>query len=407
MSQPSPTGLRAALVIAVLALLSIFPPLATDMYLSALGDLAEAFDATDAAAEMSLSVFFLGLCLGQVIVGPLADAIGRRLPLLAGTALFTATSVGLLLVDDIAVFNVLRLLQAIGACAGMAVGRAIVTDLYEGRKVAKVLTVLVALMTLGPILSPFLGSLLLAGFGWRSIFVTLVIVGVAAFGLTMAFIPESLPQEKREPGALRHALGHFATLAARRRFVVPALVTALIQAPMFAFITASSGVFQGGFGLSGTSYGILFGVIASALVVFGQINNQLLNRYDPEQVLGAGLPVFAAAAATLVLVSSSGQLWLLVAVLWVTLGMVGLLSANGMTVAMAGSPEAAGLGSAGIGAVQFGTAFATSSLVALAGSDTATPMAVAMLAAATLACALWAGLRDRAIGRDVLGCERS
>jgi len=393
MSHPSPTGFRAALIMCVLALLSIFPPLATDMYLSAIGHVAEALDTTDAAAELSLSVFFLGLCLGQIIVGPIADAFGRRLPLLAGTLLFTLTSVGLLMVENIIAFNALRFLQAVGACTGMAVGRAIVSDLYQGRKVAKVMTLLVTLMTLGPIVSPFLGSLLLAGFGWQSIFVTLVIVGITALVLTMSIIPETLPRAERKAGAIRHAIGHFASLATRRRFMVPTLVTSLIQAPMFAFITASSGVFQGEFGLTSASYGILFGVIASALVVFGEINNLLLNRFDPEQLLTWGLPVFALAAATLLFVAGSGVFWLLVGALWLTLGMVGLLSANGMSAAMAGSPDAAGLGSAGLGVIQFGIAFATSSLVALAGTETAVPMAAAIFGSAVLAFLLWSGLR--------------
>ncbi len=392
MSNSSPAGLRAALVICVLALLAVFPPLATDMYLAAIGDVAEAMNADDASAELSLSVFFLGLCLGQICVGPLVDAFGRKLPLLGGALLFTLTSAGLLMVDDIVVFNGLRFLQAIGACTGMAVGRAIVTDLYEGRKVAKVMTVLVTLMTLGPIVSPFLGSLLLTAFGWRSIFVTLVIVGLAALLLTMIIIPETLPPEDRKPGAMRQAIRHYATLATRRSFIVPTVVTALVQAPMFAFITASSGIFQGGFGLTSTAYGILFGVVASSLVVFGQINNLLLNRFGPKQLLNGGLPVFAIFAFLLVTVSGSDQLWLVVGVLWFTLGMVGLLTANGMSVAMAGSPEAAGLGSAGIGAIQFGIAFSTSSVVALVGTSTATPVAVAMLVSAVLAFGLWSGL---------------
>lgn len=392
MSTPPPAGLRAALIIIVLALLAIFPPLATDMYLSAIGHVARALETTDAAAEMSLSVFFLGLCVGQLFVGPLADAYGRRLPLLLGTALFTLTSVGLLLVDDIISFNVLRFLQALGACGGMAVGRAVVSDLYQGRKGAKVLTILVTLMTVGPLVSPFLGSLLLAGFGWRAIFVTLVLVGMSALGLTLAFIPETLPPAQRKPGALRNAFGHFARLAVRPRFIVPTLVAAFIQAPMFAFITASSGVFQGAFGMSGTAYGILFGVIASALAVFGQVNNRLLDHFDPEQLLTGGLPLFALAALGLLAVAGSGSLWLLVGLLWLTLGMVGLLTANGMSVAMAGSPEAAGLGSAALGTVQFGIAFAMSSLVALAGTQTPVPMALAMLGSAVLAVGLWNGL---------------
>lgn len=396
-----PTGLRGALVLSVLALLSIFPPLATDMYLSAMGDLARALNASAAATELSLSLFFLGLCLGQLLIGPLIDAFGRKGPLLAGVALYAATSAGLLLVADVVPFNALRFLQAIGACAGMVVGRAIVMDLWSGRQAAKALTVLVMLMTLGPILSPFLGSLLLTAFGWRSIFVAMVLVGVLALGLTVLAIPETLPRARRSPGAIRGALGHFGTLATRPRFLLPTLVAALIQAPMFAFITASSGVFQGGFGLSSQAYGLLFGLIASALVVAGRLNGSLLNRFDPRQIMWAGLPVFLIAALVLLTVSGTDRIWVLVPPLWIALGAVGLLSANAMTLAMEGSPEAAGLGSAGIGAVQFAIAFATSSLVALAGTATALPMAVAIFLCAVLATGLWTLMRRQGMALPV------
>ena len=142
MSQISLSSSRAFAVTATLGLLSLFPPLATDMYLAALGDLATSMDATHTAAELSLSLFFLGLCFGQIMIGPLTDTYGRKGPLLIGTVLFTVTSVVLPLLSDIAWFNALRFIQAIGASAGMVVGRAMVKDLYEGRKAAKVMTVL-------------------------------------------------------------------------------------------------------------------------------------------------------------------------------------------------------------------------------------------------------------------------
>lgn len=395
MTGSPPSGLRAFLLICVLALLSIFPPLATDMYLAAMGDIAGALDASHAAAELSLSVFFLGLCVGQLIFGPLIDAYGRKLPLVGGTVLFTMTSVGLLLTDNVVIFNGLRFLQALGACAGMVVGRAVVMDLYDGRKAARVLTILVMLMTLGPILSPTLGSILLVSFGWQSIFVALVVVGAAALVLVMLVVPETLPADGRKERALTGALRHYGVLACRIRFLLPTMVTALVQAPMFAFITASSGVFQGSFGLSSLAYGLLFGLIASSLVIFGQINSWLLHRYEPAQILSAGLPVLVLSSAVLLIVSGTDTIWFLVAPLWVSLGLVGLLSANVMTIAMEGSPEAAGIGSAGIGAVQFAFAFATSTVVALAGTGSAAPMAAAIFLCALAGSGLWAGFGRR------------
>ncbi|MBU2962228.1 Bcr/CflA family efflux MFS transporter [Citreicella sp. C3M06] len=384
----SPTGMKATMITIVLALLAMFPPLATDMYLSAMEPLAEAMNTSSAGAELSLSLFFLGLCVGQLIVGPMIDVAGRKGPLLIGVAVFTLASIGLLLTDNIVVFNTLRFVQALGACAGMVVGRAVVTDLYEGRRAAQVMTVLVMLMTLGPILAPFLGSLLLTLLGWRSIFVALVLVGLFALVLTQVVIPETLPADKRNKAAIGGTLRRLAGLCRTPAFILPALVTACVQASIFAFITGSSGVFQGAFGLSSQAYGLLFGLIASAMVIFGQINTWLLNRYEPEQIVARGLPLFVLTAALLLGVSGTSVLWVLVVPLWLSLGLVGLLSANVMSIAMAGAAGAAGLGSAGIGALQFGLAFATSTLVALAGTGSAGPMATAILVSAS---AGWGG----------------
>ncbi len=386
----------AAAITATLGLLSLFPPLATDMYLAALGDLAASMGSTRTAAEFSLSIFFLGLCAGQLLLGPLTDTYGRKAPLLVGVALFTGTSIALPLLSEIAWFNALRFVQAIGASAGMVVGRAMVKDLYQGRRAAQVMTVLVMLLTIGPIVSPTLGSLLLESFGWRSIFAAMALISITAFALAAVVLPETLPAASRKPRPFIGSLRAAAMLLSQQRFVVMVLVSGLIQGGMFAFITGSSGVFQGIFGLSALEFGITFAVIAAALILFGRINGVLLNRYSPEQIVTAGLPVFAAAALCLVLVAGTQTLWIFAVPLWVSIGMVGLLSANAMAMTMDLCGEGAGIGSALLGAAQFAIAFSVSSCVALGSMDTALRMSLGLLTPAGLAAALFFGFRSRA-----------
>jgi len=386
---------HAAAITAVLALLAVFPPLATDMYLPAIGEMARHMKASSSAAELSLSVFFLGLCVGQLVMGPLIDGYGRKGPLLAGAVLFTVVSAGLALVDDIRLFNTLRFFQALGACAGMVVGRAVVNDLHEGQRAAKTLTVLVMLMTIGPIIAPTLGSLVLETLGWRAIFGVLVAIGLVALLLSQQIIPETLPREKWAPRPFRDALDTTGMLLRQPAFVLPAVVTGLVQGGMFAFITGSSGVFQGVFGLSSLAYGGAFAGIAAALLVFGQINGKLLDHFVPAQILRAGLPVYALAGLVLVLISGTDNLWLFVVPLWLAIGMVGLLSANAMALAMAEARQGAGTGSALLGVVQFGLAFIVSSCVALGGSHTPLPMSLGILLPATMAALLW-GIGRRA-----------
>ena len=403
MSVSSAPISRPGLITAVLALLSVFPPIATDMYLSSMDDIATALHATDTAAELSLSLFFLGLCVGQLIMGPLIDGYGRKGPLLAGVLLFTLTSLALLVVRDAAIFNTLRFFQAIGACAGMVVGRAVVSDLYDGREAAKVLTLLVMLMTLGPILLPFLGSLMAQALGWEAIFVTMVVVGLLALGLTRVILPETLPRDRRADRPFVTAFARMRVLLTRQAFILPALAAGLIQAAMFAFITGSSGLFQGVFGLSSLAYGLLFALIAAALMIAGKLNTWLLDRYAPTAIVAIALPLFAAAGAALVALSGTSTLWVFVVPLWLAIGLVGLLSANVMAIAMEASPEGAGIGSAVLGGIQFAIAFLTSSAVALGGTDSALPMSLAILVTGLAALGVWTLSQRRSAALPVAG----
>jgi DHA1 family bicyclomycin/chloramphenicol resistance-like MFS transporter len=389
MPHNSLTKKRAFAITATLGLLSLFPPLATDMYLAAFGELAASLKATDTAVKFSLSIFFLGLCLGQLLIGPLTDTYGRKNPLLIGTAVFTITSIALPLINDIAWFNALRFVQAIGASAGMVVGRAVVKDLYEGRQAAQVMTVLVMLLTIGPIVSPTLGSLLLEAFGWRSIFAVMAIVSVVAFGLSVFVLPETLHAADRQHNPFRNGARTAATLLTQRGFVTMALVAGLVQGGMFAFITGSPSVFQGMFGLSAMQFGLMFAAIAVALIVFGRLNGRLLNHFGPEQILKAALPIFVATTITLAALSGTTSLLVFAVPLWISIGLVGLLSANAMSIAMGLTKSGAGMGSALLGAFQFAIAFVVSSCVAIGGTDTALPMSLGLLVPASLATVLF------------------
>lgn len=387
---------RATAIVATLGLLSLFPPLATDMYLAALGDLAISMRASHTAAEFSLSIFFLGLCAGQLLVGMLADAYGRKGPLLVGTALFIATSVALPLIGDIGWFNTIRFVQAVGASAGMVVGRAMVKDLYEGRRAAQVMTVLVMLLTLGPIVSPTLGSLLLEAFDWRAIFVTMALISLGAFVLSLTILPETLPRAGRKAKPFVSGFGSAKILLSQRRFVAMALVGGCVQGGMFAFITGSSSIFQGVFGLSAINFGVMFAVIAAALIVFGQINSILLRYFDPAQILYVGLPLFVITALLLTLLSGTQSLWVFAIPLWVSIGMVGLLSANAMSITMELSDAGAGMGSALLGSCQFAIAFTVSSCVVMGGTGTPLPMALGILIPACSAALLFFAFGNRA-----------
>jgi DHA1 family bicyclomycin/chloramphenicol resistance-like MFS transporter len=184
-------------LILILGALSAFAPFATDMYLSGFPAIARDLHTDVAHVQLSLASFFMGLCVGQLLYGPMTDAWGRRGPLLAGIWLFTVTSLVLVLSTRVEMFVGVRALQAIGGCAGMIVARAVIQDLMAPREAARTLSTMMMVQGLGPVLAPLMGSWLLALAGWKSVFVFLALFGGACLLAVWRALPETLPVERR------------------------------------------------------------------------------------------------------------------------------------------------------------------------------------------------------------------
>ncbi len=383
------TETSPAMLIFVLSSLSIFAPLSTDMYLSAFSDIQSYLNAPDGVLELSLSVFFLGLCLGQLLFGPLGDRYGRKTPLLVGAGLYSLTTFLLLLVMSPAAFIGLRFVQALGACGGMVIGRAVVTDLYRGNEAARTMTLLMMLVTLGPVVSPLVGGFLVSAFGWKSVFILMLLIGLLAMVLTWLFLPETLEKDQRLSAPLAQVFAEYGKLLLVRSFIVPALSSALVLGVLFSFITASSSVFQGVMGMGKVEYGLAFGFVALGLVVASLVNNRLLGRIAAADLVKYGLPFFVLSNIILVLIAGTGMVWQLLIVLWFCVALAGFLTANATAVAMSATRGKSGGGSALLGALQFAIASGCSSLVALFISDSVLPLALGMLIPAVLGALLW------------------
>lgn len=367
-------------LVLLLGALSTFAPFATDMYLSGFPAIAGDLRTDVAHVQLSLSSFFLGLCVGQLLYGPMTDAWGRRRPLLAGIWLFTVTSLLLVLSPRVEMFIGVRALQAVGGCAGMIVARAVIQDLMEPREAARTLSTMMMVQGLGPVLAPLLGGWLLALAGWRNIFVFLALFGAACLVSVWRGLPETLPAERRRPLHLGNTLRTFGQLLRTRGFVLPALTCATAMASVFAYIAGSPFVFMQLHGVSQQHYGWLFAFNGVGMVIAGRINVVLLRRLPPTAVLRVAACVMAAAALSLLLLRDSAALSWLVAPLFVCIGCVPMVAANSVAIAMGMGRFAAGSASSLIGALQFGLAALASSLVGVLDDGTALPMTGVMLA---------------------------
>lgn len=375
---PTPWGL-----VILLGSLTGMGPLAIDMYLGTLPQIAETLSATPAAAQATMATFLAGMAIGQIFYGPASDRVGRRAPLLLGSAIFLAASVGCALAANIEQLMVWRFIQALGACAGGVVARAIIRDRFDHLESARMLSLMMLIMGLAPILAPLLGTALLSLGGWRLNFWFMAAFGVAV-GLAAFFqLKESRSEATAVQAAKENPFQAYFALAHQPRLVGYALAGALNGATLFTYISASPGLIMGTYGISTAAFPIVFGLNAIGIVGSGQLNRMLLRRVGPDPVLARASLVAACIGVVLVLaaVTGIGGGWTVLPLIFLLLCSFGFMQGNTMAGALNVDPTRAGSISAAMGALSFATGALTSSLAALFHDGTARPMALVMLAA--------------------------
>jgi DHA1 family bicyclomycin/chloramphenicol resistance-like MFS transporter len=369
-ATPTPTPGRARTALLLGALIAL-GPLTIDMYLPALPGIVTEFETTSSTVQLTLTGTLIGLALGQLFIGPLADAVGRRKPLLIGTALHVVASLLIVVAPTIAALGVLRVLQGVGGAAGAVVAMAVVRDLFTGRAAATLLSRLMLVMGAAPVLAPTLGGELLRVADWRGVFVALAVYGLVILGVLFFALGETLPPERRRSAAVGPTLRSYGSLFRDRVFVGLILVAGFAMAGMFGYVSGSSFVFQQEFGLDAQQFGLLFGAGAIFLIGATQANAALLRRFEPRQLLLVASVSGTVAAAVLAVLAGTGTGGLVgvLVPLWAVLASVGLALPNAPALALSRHGERAGTAAALLGAVQFGVGALTSPVVGLLGND--------------------------------------
>ncbi len=358
-------------MILVLGALVALGPLTIDMYLPALPALTADLATTSSTAQLTLTGTLVGLALGQLVIGPLSDALGRRRPLLAGAALHVAASLAITVAPNVAVLGVLRVLQGVGAAAGAVIALAIIRDLYTGRAAATMFSRLMLVMGVAPVLAPTVGGELLRITSWRGLFVALAVYGVLVLVATAWALRESLAPEHRQPAGVGATLRTYGRLLHDRTFVGLVLVAGLTMAGLFGYVAGSSFVFQQQFGLDQQQFGLAFGAGAIFLIAATQLNAYLLRTFEPGTLLLAALVGGAVAGLVLVAAAATGVGGLagVLVPMFGVLFAVGLALPNAPALALASHGDAAGTAAALLGAVQFGVGALVSPLVGILGND--------------------------------------
>ncbi|WUR62939.1 multidrug effflux MFS transporter [Micromonospora chokoriensis] len=367
---------RVQLVLVLGALIAI-GPLTIDMYLPALPAITAGLQTTETAVQLTLTGTLVGLALGQLLIGPLSDVVGRRIPLLAGLAAHIVASVLCVFAPNIEVLGTLRVLQGLGVAAATVVATAVVRDLFSGASFARIFSRLMLVMGLAPILAPTLGSGLLRWTEWRGVFAALAVLGALLIVVAALQLQETLPVARRRHGGVAATLRDYRGLFNDRAFVGLVLVAGLAMAALFAYVSGSSFVLQREYGLDEQEFGVAFGAGAVGLIAATQFNVRLLRRYTPQQILVSALIAGTAAGLLLVLFAATGfgGLGTLLAALWLVLAAAGLALPNAPALAMSRHSEAAGTAAALLGAVQFGIGALSAPLAGLFGTGSV-PMAI-------------------------------
>jgi DHA1 family bicyclomycin/chloramphenicol resistance-like MFS transporter len=374
--HPVPQPGRRRLIL-ILGALSAFAPLSIDMYLPALPAMARGLHASTSAAQLSLTACLLGLAAGQLLAGPVSDARGRRAPLLAGIAAYTATSALCIVAPDIWVLLGLRLLQGLAGAAGIVISRAVVRDLFSGDEMARIYAYLLLVNGAAPIAAPVIGAQLLRLTDWRGVFAVLALVGLALLIITARWLPESWPAARRREGGLAAVVRDARSLLADLSFGRFALATGLAFGAMFAYISGSSFVLQARFGISPQLFSVIFAINGTGIVIAAQVSRRLVGKISQRALFAAGLTGSATGGA-LVLISAltAAGLPLLLPALFVVVASIGFVLPNGTALALASHSERAGSASGLIGAAQFAIGAAAAPLVGVAGPRTILPMGI-------------------------------
>jgi DHA1 family bicyclomycin/chloramphenicol resistance-like MFS transporter len=365
----------------LLGFLTAVGPVSTDMYLPSFPAIEADFGTAPGTAQITLATWFLGLAVGQMTQGTLADRFGRRMPLLIGTAVYTVASAGCALSTDLWQLSVWRAIAAFGGSASMVIPRAVVRDLADGHAAARLMSQLMLVMGVAPILAPTLGGAVLDFGGWPVIFWIAFAYGLVCIGLVVKLLPDTLPPQRRVKLGLTGLVVRFINIGRERSFITHAMVGSLTSFGMFAYLGGSPGVYIELFHVTPAHYGMLFGTCAAGYIIGTQVNARILPRFGLMRVLRVAVRVLLFATVLLTISAFTGWGGLFGVFLPIALAMTsnGFIGPNSAVGSLSRHAANAGAASALLGTLQFVLAAISGTLVGVLTDGTARPMAVLMV----------------------------
>ncbi|MDK9844122.1 MAG: multidrug effflux MFS transporter [Staphylococcus equorum] len=368
------------LFVIILGALTAIGALSIDMFLPGLPQIQSDFNTTTSNSQLTLSLFMIGLALGNLFVGPISDSIGRKTPLIVAMALFTLASIGIIFVDNIWLMIALRFVQGFCGGAGAVISRAISSDLYTGKQLTKFLALLMLVNGVAPVLAPALGGVILSFSTWRMVFVILTIFGLLMLFGTIFNIKESLSTEQRDNPHLVSIFKGFKQLLATPRFVLPMLIQGVTFVILFSYISASPFIAQRIYDMSAQQFSLMFASVGISLIVSSQLTGKLVDYID-RQVLLRVLTIIQLVGVVWisVILYMHLSIWLLFIGFIVLVAPVTGVATLGFSIAMDENTVGNGSASSLLGLVQFLIGGLVSPLVGVMGEDSYIPYVTIIL----------------------------
>jgi DHA1 family bicyclomycin/chloramphenicol resistance-like MFS transporter len=357
-------------LILILGTLSALSPFSIDMYLPAFSAIAKDLNTSVEHIQLSLTSYFIGISLGQLLYGPLLDRFGRKKPLYVGLVVYIIASLGCAVTKSANTLIVMRLLQALGSCAGMVAARALVRDLFPVGDIAKVFSLLLLVVALSPMVAPTVGGYISAGLGWHWVFIILTVIAVIIFAGCIYWLPHGREPDKLlslKPGPI---VINFHSVLKQPQFYIYAITGGIASASQYAYLSGSSNVFIGFYHVSQKQFGWIFAFIAAGLIGSSQINSILLRSFKSEQVIKAAL--FIQSIIGIVLFTLTVKGWIseleMILLIFLFLCCQGFISPNASALSLTPFAKQAGSASALMGFLQMGIGSVASAMVSILGT---------------------------------------
>jgi DHA1 family bicyclomycin/chloramphenicol resistance-like MFS transporter len=372
---------RYSFIILILGALATVSPFSIDMYLPGFPTIANDLNTTIDKVQLSLTSYLVGICIGQILYGPLLDRFGRKLPLYAGLGLYVIASVGCALTYSVDQLIIMRFFQAMGGCVGLVASQALVSDIFPSNKRAEVFSMITLVIAVSPMIAPTVGGYVTVGFSWHWLFIILAaIVSVMIAGIYF-FLPTGQMPDRSVSLKPRSVMGSYFTVLSQPQFLIYTLAGGLATAAPFAYISGSSDVFMNLYKVSAQQYGWIFGLLAFAMIGSTQLNHFLLKKFQSQEIIRITL-IYQSVVGLLLIVGVYNHwygLYSLIAMMFIFLTGQGLTGPNTSALSLAPFKKHTGSASALMGSWRMGAGAIISALVSLLHNNTALPM-VGMMA---------------------------